>query len=125
MGGLFHEDPIERSIIVGKITKKKLEKHLKKVHDKEFKKMLRDLVMEAADEQIGDDGADEIAIKDISIEITSEPPGSMASSVKSKGKRSKGKGKGKSKAKSMALMHCVYYCYVRGGTRICRLLFCY
>ena len=108
---------------MGKITKKKLKKQLKKVHDKKFKKCLRKLVMEAADEQIGDDEADEIAIKDISIEIISAPSGSMPSCVESKARRSKGKGK--SKVKSMALTRCVYYCYVRGGTRICRKLFCY
>ena len=108
---------------MGKITKKKIEKHLKKVHYRKFKKCLRDLVAEAVDEQIGDGAADQIEIKDISIEIISAPSGSMPSCVESKARRSKGKGK--SKVKSMALTRCVYYCYVRGGTRICRKLFCY
>jgi hypothetical protein len=75
IGGLFHEDPIERSIIMGKITKKKIEKHLKKVHYRKFKKCLRGLVAEAVDEQIGNGEADQIEIKDISLEIISAPAG--------------------------------------------------
>ena len=106
--GLFHEDPIQRSIIMGKLTKKKLDKLFKKL-DKKFRKDMQNLVKAAAKEKIGDAEVDSIVLDDVSIEITSENTESMASSSKSKSKASK----------SSASARCIYYCYVRGGTRIC------
>jgi len=84
---------------MGKVTKKKLDKFFKKL-DKNFRKEMQNLVEKAAKEKIGDAEVDSIVLDDVSIEITSENPESKAS-------------------KSSASAGCYYYCYVRGGTRIC------
>jgi len=108
MGGL-HEDPIERSNIMGKITKKKLDKEFKQVYSKKFRKKVQELVKEAAKGKLGEDGSDCVVLDDVSIMITSENPNSLGSSATSK---------------SNAAAGCFYYCYVIGGSRICRKI-CY
>ena len=50
MGGLFHEDPIERSIIMGKITKKEIKKLLKAARKKEFRKCIEDQIIKEANQ---------------------------------------------------------------------------
>ena len=70
---------------------------------------MQKLVKAAAKGKIGDAEVDSIVLDDVTIEITSENAESMASSSKSKSKASK----------SSASARCYYYCYVRGGTRIC------
>jgi len=93
---------------MAKITKKKLDKIFKKVN-KKFRKDVQDLVKAVAKEKAGDAGADSIVIDDISVEIAFENPERKASIAKSE---------------SAALTRCIYYCYVIGGTRICRKI-CY
>ena len=106
MGGLFHEDPIERSIIMGKITKKEIKKLLKAARKKEFRKCIEDQIIKEANKKTG--SADPIVI-DACIEIGVEKTEGVVSS---------------GKIQSSALRRCTYICYVIGGTRICRRI-CY
>lgn len=103
---------------MGKITKKKLEKHFKNIYKKTRKKKtlgkeIEEHVKSIAIKELqahGDDGMEKIVIDNISIEIWSENPESMASSV----------GAAVVTSGADASTRCYYYCYVIGGRRICR-----
>ena len=114
---------------MGHITKDKLDKHFKKVYKKAFKKMIQERVKEIAKGEVGDNGKDHVVIDDISLEITCGVPDGIIVSEKSKNKACKNKKsrnkKSRNKAsKTNAVRPCVYYCYVIGGARICRRLWC-
>lgn len=103
---------------MGKLTKKKLKKHLKGVHKKKHKKKtlakeidehVRAIVIREL-EAHGDEGMEKIVIDDVSIEISSEDPEIEASSARS----------ATAPAARNAAARCCYYCYVIGGTKICR-----
>ena len=104
--GLLPEDPIERGIIMDKITDKELKKLLKKTRKKKFRDDVQDAVKEHANNKLG--GAVPIVI-DACIEIGVEKTEGVVSS---------------GKIQSSALRRCTYICYVIGGTRICRRI-CY
>ena len=104
--GLLPEDPIERGIIMDKITGKELKKLLKKTRKKKFRDDVQDAVKKQANEKIGDTVP---IVIDVCVKIGVENTEDMVSS---------------GKAKSNALRRCTYICYVIGGTRICRRI-CY
>lgn len=103
---------------MGKITKKKLEKHLKgmykikrkkKTLGKEIDEQVKSLAIKEL-EAHGDEVMEKIVIDNISIEIWSENPESIGSSATSVTMASQ----------ANASTNCYYYCYVIGGRRICR-----
>ena len=103
---------------MGKITKKKFDKHFKGVCKKTGKKKtlgkkidehVKSIVIEEL-EAHGDDGMEKIVIDNVSIEILSEIPENMASSVKPESMA----------AASVASTRCMYYCYVIRGRTICQ-----
>jgi hypothetical protein len=103
---------------MGKITKKKFDKHFKdackKKHKKKtLRKEIDELVKSIAIDELekhGDDGMEKIVIDNVSIEILSELPSTTESGVQPEGMA----------AAAAASSNCFYYCYVIGGTRICR-----
>ena len=103
---------------MAKITKKKLEKHLKGVYKKTRKKKtlgkeIEEYVKSVAIKELeahGDDGMEKIVIDNVSIEIWADDPESMASSAKL----------AVAASEAVASTRCYYYCYVIGGRRICR-----
>lgn len=105
---------------MGNITKKKLKKHFKDVHKKTHKKKslakeLEAFVKDVALKQAGEDGTECVRIDNVSIEISTQgssstEPGADNPEVKV--------------ASSSTSHNCYYYCYVIGGTRFCRKLWC-
>jgi hypothetical protein len=112
---------------MGKITKKKLEKHFKDVYKKTRKKKtlgkeIEEHVKSIAIKELeahGDEGMEKIVIDNISIEIWSENPESMVAREQPAILASSAKPAMMASADE-ALTRCYYYCYVIGGTRICR-----
>ena len=112
---------------MGKITKKKLEKHLKGVYKKTRKKKtlgkeIEEHVKSIAIKELeahGDEGMEKIVIDNISIEIWPENPENMAPDAKPVIMASSAKHAMMASADE-ASTRCFYYCYVIGGTRICR-----
>ena len=103
---------------MGNITKKKFEKHFKEACKKKHKKKtlrkeIDELMKSIAIKELeahGEEGMEKIVIDNVSIEILSELPTSTASGEKPESMASA----------SAAASNCFYYCYVIGGTRICR-----
>jgi hypothetical protein len=104
---------------MGKITKNKLDNKFKKVYDKQFRKDVQEFVKKIAKDQIGDAGAESVVIKDISLEII--PVDIPLENLECKGSSAKSKRK---TSKSNASTRCYIYCYVIGGSRVCRVLWC-
>lgn len=110
--------PSNEENVMGKISKKKLEKHFKGVHKKKRKnktlgKEIEEYVKSVAFKELeahGDDGLEKIVIENVSIEIWSEDPGKAVSSARSAIVASE----------ATVATRCFYYCYVIGGRRICR-----
>jgi 3-deoxy-D-manno-octulosonate 8-phosphate phosphatase KdsC-like HAD superfamily phosphatase len=104
--------------VVGRISKKNLEKHFKGVHKKKRKnktlgKEVEEHVKSIAIKELeahGDDGLEKIVIENVSIEIWSEDPEKVVASARSAIVASE----------ATASTRCFYYCYVIGGRRICR-----
>ena len=103
---------------MGKITKKKLEKHFngvckktgkKKTLGKEIDELVKSIAIKEL-EAHGDEGMEKIVIDNVAIEILSENPESMALSAKPESMASA----------SVASTSCFYYCYVIGGRRVCQ-----
>jgi hypothetical protein len=105
---------------MGNITKKKLKKHVKDVHKKTRKKetlarQLEKLVEKIALGKAGEDGVDSIVIDNLSIEISTNDSSSMAPGADNPEAMV---------ASSSTTTRCYYFCYVIGGARICRKLWC-
>jgi hypothetical protein len=103
---------------MGKITKKKFDKHFKAACKKKLKKktlrkeideLVKSIAMTELDKH-GDEGMEKIVIDNVSIEILSELPPTTEADVKPESMA----------AAAAASSNCFYYCYVIGGQRICR-----
>jgi hypothetical protein len=105
---------------MGNITKKKLKKHFKDVHKKTRKKkslakQIEEHVKVIALKQAGEDGTECVVINNVSIEISTQDSSSVEPGADNPEAMV---------ASSSTSDNCYYYCYVIGGTRICRKLWC-